>query len=243
MLALLLLPALNGVRLALTPLVAGEPEELRETLFQMRGDERLRGSVGRTAMVAGMGTALVVPALVGCALALFELRRRAFRVLLCVALLPMVMPETGVGLAVMSLMAQLGIPRSLFVVAVQLGCISVPYGLLVLVLARREIPESAVRAIIDAGAGVLGVVRWLLLPLMWPAVVATSVIVATVMANDVVVARYVQPRELFSPFLAGNISGGGSAGGEIVACVAWLVGLLAIAVLGHLERRRVVGDR
>src|SRR5207247_5365298 len=135
-------------------------------------------SLGNPAIQAALETSAIIAAassagaVVLGVLASMALTRRFFRgkpAVSALVLSPLVIPYLVLGISLLLLFHQLGVPRSLITVVIGHIVISLPYTILVLVPRLDQIDVALEEAAFDLGAGPLGTFRLIPLPLFLPA--------------------------------------------------------------------------
>jgi spermidine/putrescine transport system permease protein len=160
--------------------------------LSVRHDPALRGSLFQSLELAAIAMAVAVPLGVGLALALARWRGIGARPARFTALLPIVTPEIVMGTALFLTFIHLLRFVELGTQAQAIGHVtfSLPFVVIV-VLARllslgREYEEAAR----DLGASALQAVRYVVLPLLTPAIVAGFLVVFAISIDDFVITAF-----------------------------------------------------
>jgi spermidine/putrescine transport system permease protein len=165
-------------------------------------DPDLTGALETSAIIAALSS---LGAVVLGVLASIAIARRRFRGKAAVSALllsPLVIPYVVFGVSLLLLFHQLGIPRSILTVVIGHIVISLPYTILVLVPRLDQIDPVLEEAAFDLGAGRLRTFRWIILPLILPAVVSAFLIAFTTSFDEYAVASFViGTRQTFPIFL------------------------------------------
>jgi ABC-type spermidine/putrescine transport system permease subunit II len=153
-------------------------------------DEQLRDS-----LVASLEIALVtmiVATLLGSLLAfgLVRSRNRLSPVTNVMMLVPLVVPEIVAGVTALLLFTQIGMQLSLTTIILAHITFSISYVTVIvrgrLSALNREVEEAAM----DLGATRAQAVRLVTLPLMWPAVLSSAILIFTLVFDDFVLAFF-----------------------------------------------------
>ncbi len=171
------------------------------------------------------------------------LTRRRFRGKAAVSALllsPLVIPYLVLGISLLLLFHQLGVPRSLITVVIGHIVISLPYTILVLVPRLDQIDVALEEAAFDLGAGPLGTFRWVTLPLILPAVMSAFLIAFTTSFDEYAVASFVVGNRLTFPiYLYSAVRFPNQLPQVIAVAVVVLVLSLTVVIAAEVGRRIV----
>jgi spermidine/putrescine transport system permease protein len=193
--------------------------------------------IGLVTMVAGtvLGTTL--------AYALVRARSRIARTSNVLMLIPLVTPEIVAGVSALVLFTQIGMDLSLTTIMIAEITFSISF-VTVIVRARlsalnREVEEAAM----DLGATRLQTVRLIVLPALWPAIIAAALLIFALSFDDFVIAFFTTgedptplPVQIYSSIRFG-VRPTINAVGTFMLLVSFLVIALAIALPRIIGRR------
>ena len=199
----------------------------------------LRASLETSAIIA---TITSIGAVILGTLASIALTRRHFRgkaLASAFLLAPLVIPYVVFGISLILLFHELGIPRSIFTVAIGHIVITLPYTILVLVPRLEQIDAGLEEAAYDLGASHLRTFRSVTFPLILPAILAAFLIAFTTSFDEYAVASFVVgTRVTFPIFLYAAVRFPSQLPQVIaVAVVVLMVSLVVIALAEFLRRR------
>jgi spermidine/putrescine transport system permease protein len=204
--------------------------------------------IGLVTMVVGtvLGTTL--------AFALVRARSRAAQASNVLMLVPLVTPEIVAGVSALVLFAQIGVELSLATIMIAEITFSISF-VTVIVRARlsamgREVEEAA----LDLGATRMQTLRLIVLPALWPAIIAAGLLIFALSFDDFVIAFFTTgesptplPVQIYSAIRFG-VRPTINAIGTLMLVISFLI--LAIAVLlprllGRREEENVLvgGER
>jgi spermidine/putrescine transport system permease protein len=205
---------------------------------QFLTNSELRGALENSAIVAAVSS---VGAVVLGVLSSIALTRRRFRGKAAVSALvlsPLVIPYLVLGISLLLLFHQLGVPRSLITVVIGHIVISLPYTILVLVPRLDQIDVALEEAAFDLGAGPLGTFRWITLPLILPAVMSAFLIAFTTSFDEYAVASFVVGNRLTFPiYLYSAVRFPNQLPQVIAVAVVVLVLSLTVVIAAEVGRR------
>jgi spermidine/putrescine transport system permease protein len=193
--------------------------------------------IGLVTMVVGtvLGTTL--------AYALVRARSRTARASNVLMLIPLVTPEIVAGVSALVLFTQIGMDLSLATIMIAEITFSISF-VTVIVRARltalnREVEEAAM----DLGATRLQTVRLIVLPALWPAIIASALLIFALSFDDFVIAFFTTgedptplPVQIYSSIRFG-VRPTINAVGTFMLVVSFLIVALAIAVPRLAGRR------
>ena len=205
---------------------------------QFLTNSELRGTLENSAIVAAVSS---LGAVVLGVLSSRALTRRRFRGKAAVSALllsPLVIPYLVLGISLLLLFHQLGVPRSLITVVIGHIVISLPYTILVLVPRLDQIDVALEEAAFDLGAGPLGTFRWITLPLILPAVMSAFLIAFTTSFDEYAVASFVVGNRLTFPiYLYSAVRFPNQLPQVIAVAVVVLVLSLTVVIAAEVGRR------
>jgi spermidine/putrescine transport system permease protein len=221
---------------------AGTPE----SLF---GNEDLRRAMWNSIVLAAVTIVVAVPLGVALAIGLSRWRSRATRGANVVTLLPLVTPEIVLGASFFIVFTQLYTAVPLGRPAQILGHVTFTLSFVVVIVRSRLVGlnpslEDAAR---DLGATPRQALRMVLLPQLWPAILASVVIVFATSIDDFVVSSFLSgPGSDTVPMRIYNQARGGATP-ALNAMAAFMLAVTVIVIAAALvalarSRRRSGGD-
>jgi spermidine/putrescine transport system permease protein len=202
----------------------------------------LRAALETSVVVAALSSVGAV--LLGVLVSVALVRRRfagkaAFSALV---LSPLVIPYVVFGISLLLFFHAVGIPRSLLTIVIGHIVITLPYTILVLVPRLTQIDVNLEEAAYDLGAGPFQTFRWVVLPLILPAVVSAWLIAFTTSFDEYAVASFVVgTRATFPIYLYGALRFP-SRLPQVIA-VAVVVMILSLIVVVSAEVGRRIAER
>jgi len=198
----------------------------------------LRAALGTSALVAALSS---IGAVVLGVLASVVLVRRRFvgkAAVSALLLSPLVIPYVVFGISLLLFFHAVGIPRSILTVVIGHIVISLPYTILVLVPRLDQIYVTLEEAAADLGAGPFGRFRWIVLPLILPAVASAFLIAFTTSFDEYAVASFViGSRATFPIYLYGALRFPNRLPQVIAVAVVVMVLSLVVVVSAEIGRR------
>lgn len=158
---------------------------------KLLGNEALLRSVRNSLLVAGITTAIatVLGTLAALALGRYDFRgKRGTQALL---FLPVIIPEVVLGAALLTFFGVVEIRLSLWTVVIAHVVFSVSYVAIVVRARLSGLDPSLEEAARDLGAGPFETFRRVTLPLIFPGIVASALLVFTLSIDDYVVTSFV----------------------------------------------------
>jgi spermidine/putrescine transport system permease protein len=110
--------------------------------------------------------------------------------LLGLIMLPLVLPEMIVAMALLVVLLSIGIPLSLFTVIVGQVLICTPFAVAILTSAFQSLDKSLEEAALDLGETPLSTFRLIVLPLVMPGILASFLICFTISFDEFIVANF-----------------------------------------------------
>ena len=201
----------------------------------------LRGALATSAFVAAISSVGAVFLGVLASIALVRRRFAGKAALSALLLSPLVIPYVVFGISLLLFFHALGIPRSVVTVVVGHVVISLPYTILVTRLGQIDVALEEAAA--DLGANRIATFRWIVLPLILPAVVSALLIAFTTSFDEYAVASFVVgTRATFPIYLYGALRFP-SRLPEVIAVAVVVMIVSLIVVVGAEVGRRVAERR
>jgi len=234
---IILLPifAFNDSRVVAFPLQGFTLEWFRE----MAADQNLRDAV-RNSLIIAFSVA-TISTLLG-VLAARASVRFAFPgkgPIMGMIMLPLVLPEMIIAMALLVVLLSIGIPLSLFTVILGQVLVCTPFAVAILTSAFQSLDRSLEEAALDLGETPFSTFRLIVLPLVMPGIMASFLICFTISFDEFIIANFLGSGE---PILAVYIFGQFRFPARVPSMLALgtLLVIFSIILLGIAEyfRRR-----
>ena len=206
-------------------------------------DYALAVALQNSLLIAAASTAIATPLGVGAAVGLERLRGRRPAWLDAALLVPLVMPEVLMGVALLLLFVLVKMPLGLLTVTIGHAAFNLPLVMVVVRARLRKLDPQLEEAARDLGATPWQALRRVTLPLLRPAIVGAALLAFTVSLDDFVVTFFTAgpgattvPLKVYSMIKTG-ISPEINALSAILVLVS--MGLVALSLL--VQRRAVDG--
>ncbi|MBW8741145.1 MAG: ABC transporter permease [Gaiellaceae bacterium] len=198
----------------------------------------LRGALETSALIAACSSVAAVALGVLASLALVRRRFGGKGALSALLLSPLVIPYVVFGISLLLFFHAVGIPRSIVTVVIGHVVISLPYTILVIVPRLSQIDATLEEAAADLGANRLQTFRWIVLPLIMPAVVSALLIAFTTSFDEYAVASFVVgTRVTFPIYLYGALRFPSRLPQVIAVAVVVMIVSLVVVVGAEIGRR------
>jgi spermidine/putrescine transport system permease protein len=210
---------------------------------QLRDSLMASVEIGLVTMVVGtfLGTTL--------AYALVRARSRAARASSLLMLIPLVTPEIVAGVSALVLFTQIGMELSLTTIMIAEITFSISF-VTVIVRARLSALNTEVEeAAMDLGATRMQTLRLIVLPALWPAIIAAALLIFALSFDDFVIAFFTTgedptplPVQIYSSIRFG-VRPTINAVGTFMLLVSFLIIALAIAlprIVGRRDEKNVL---
>ncbi len=120
-------------------------------------------------------------------------------------MLPLVLPEMIVAMALLVVLLSIGIPLSLFTVIVGQVLICTPFAVAILTSAFQSLDRSLEEAALDLGETQLSTFRLIVLPLVMPGIMASFLICFTISFDEFIIANFLGSGEpILSVYIFGQ---------------------------------------
>jgi spermidine/putrescine transport system permease protein len=193
----------------------------------------------RNSLIVATGSSLVATAL-GTMVALLAMRYqfRSKRVLIALAVLPLIVPFVVLGVALLLLFAALHIDRSLWTVGIAHAVVALPYTLLIVVARLAGFDAYLEEAAMDLGADYPTTLRRIVLPLIAPAMVSAWLVAFTVSFDEFALALFLAGTEpTFPVYLFSQLRFANRLPVMIAMAVLLMGGSLTLVFLAERIRR------
>ena len=152
--------------------------------------EALHSAV-RNSLFVGITTAVLSTLLGACAArAMARYRFPVKRGIVGLVMLPLVLPEIIVGVALLVVLVQLGVPLSLWTVIGGHVLICIPFAIAILNSAFASLDQSLEEASFDLGESRWGTFRRIILPLVMPGIISSLLICFTISLDEFIIAYF-----------------------------------------------------
>ena len=194
----------------------------------------------RNSVVVAFASSIVATAL-GTMVALTVVRHR-FRtrnLLIGLSALPLIVPFIVLAVALLVLFRALSIELSLLTVGVAHTIVALPYVLLIVGARLIGFERNLEDAAMDLGAGELGAIRLIVLPLIAPSIVAAWLTAFTVSFDEFALALFLSGKDpTFPVYMYGQLRFSSTLPVIIALAVLMLVGTLVLISIAEVIRRR-----
>lgn len=205
--------------------------------FLANGD--LQAALETSAKIASISSVIAVALGILASIGISRSRFRGRGLVTAILLVPLVIPLVVLGISLLLLFHVLGIPSSIWTIAIGHVVISVPYTILVLLPRLEQIDTSLAEAAYDLGAGPLTTFRRVTLPLILPAVVSAFLIAFTTSFDEYAVASFLAgQQQTFPIFLYSALRFPTQLPQVIAVAVVVLTLSIFVIVTAELWRRR-----
>jgi spermidine/putrescine transport system permease protein len=234
---ILLLPvfAFNDSRVVAFPLQGFTLEWFREMLADRNLGQAAWNSLIIAVSVATLSTILGIFA----ARASVRYRFPGKAPIMGMIMLPLVLPEMIVAMALLVVLLSIGVPLSLFTVILGQVLICTPFAVAILTSAFQSLDRSLEEAAMDLGETQLSTFRLIVLPLVMPGIMASFLICFTISFDEFIIANFLGSGQ---PILSVYIFGQFRFPAKVPSMLALgtLLVLMSIILLGIAEyfRRR-----
>jgi multiple sugar transport system permease protein len=154
----------------------------------LQGVPPLLTTIVNTAVVGASSTALTLMLAVPCAYGLSRLGRRSARQLTLVLAAAAAFPAVLLFLALLDVARDMHLANHLLALSLPYAGLCLPLAVLLLQAAFRDLPEELEEAARLEGMGLWQRLRWVLLPLMAPAIASTALLVFIFCWNEYPIA-------------------------------------------------------
>ena len=157
--------------------------------------------------------------------------------LMSMIMLPLVLPEMIVAMALLVVLLSIGIPLSLFTVILGQTLICTPFAVAILSSAFQSLDRSLEEAALDLGETPWSTFRLIILPLVMPGILASFLICFTISFDEFIIANFLGSGQ---PILSVYIFGQFRFPAKVPSMLALgtLLVLLSIILLGFAEYMR-----
>ena len=201
-------------------------------------DPNLRRAVWNSVQVA-LASSSVATAL-GAAIAILIVRYefRGKRLLVALAVLPLIAPAVVLAVALLILFRAFDLPLSIVSIGAAHVVVALPFTTLIIFARLAGFDRSLEDAAMDLGATYATTLRLVVLPIIAPALLAAWLVAFTVSFDEVALALFLAGRDpTFPVYLAGHIRFSGTLPVLVAAAVLLMVGSMALLLVAERVRR------
>jgi spermidine/putrescine transport system permease protein len=121
-------------------------------------------------------------------------------------MLPMVLPEMIMAMALLVVLLQIGLPLSLFTIILGDVLICTPFAVAILTSAFQSLDKSLEEAAMDLGEGPFSTFYLVILPLVMPGIISALLICFTIAIDEFIIANFLGSGEkLLSTYIFGQL--------------------------------------
>ena len=185
---ILLLPifAFNDSKVVAFPLQGPTLQWFREML----ADENLRQAAWNSLIIALSVASLSTVLGIFAARASVRYRFPGKAPIMGLIMLPLILPEMIVAMALLVVLLSVGIPLSIFTVIAGQVLICTPFAVAILTSAFQSLDRSFEEAALDLGETQLSTFRLIVLPLVMPGIMASFLICFTISFDEYIIAQF-----------------------------------------------------
>ena len=134
----------------------------------------------------------VLSAILGTATAIIStyVTRKMANVIQGVMILPLLVPEVALGVSLLLFFSSLKLPFGHLTLVLAHSLFCLPYVYLMVLLRLREIDQSIIESAKDLGASKWQIIRTIIIPLVTPAIITSSLLALAMSLDDVVISTY-----------------------------------------------------
>ena len=154
-------------------------------------------------------------------------------------MLPLVLPEIILAVAILAVLLGLGVPLSLFTVILGHVLVCTPFAIAILSAAFQSLDRSLEEAAYDLGETPLSTFRLIILPLVMPGIISSLLIAFTISLDEFIMAFFLAGNENTLPvYIFGQFRFPQNV--PVIMALGTMLVLLSIALLATAEyfRRR-----
>jgi spermidine/putrescine transport system permease protein len=194
----------------------------------------------RNSIIVALGSSLAATAL-GTMVSILMLRYkfRGQHMIVALAILPLIVPYVVLGVALLILFSVLHIERSLWTVGIAHSIVALPYTLLIIASRLAGFDSNLEEAAMDLGADYPTTLRRIVLPLIFPAMVAAWLTAFTVSFDEFALALFLAGTQpTFPVYLFSRLRFANRLPIMIALAVLMMIGTLTLVFLAERFRQR-----
>ena len=208
---------------------------------EMASDQNLRNAAKNSLMIA-LSVATISTVLgIFAARASVRYRFPGKAPLMGMIMLPLVLPEMIVAMALLVVLLSAGIPLSLFTVILGQVLICTPFAVAILTSAFQSLDRSLEEAAMDLGETAWSTFRLIVLPLVMPGIMASFLICFTISFDEFIIANFLGSGEpilsvyIFGQFRFPNKVPSMLARGTVLVCMS----IILLGFAKYMRRRGI----
>lgn len=193
----------------------------------------------RNSLVVALGSSLAAT-LLGTMVSILMLRYqfRGRNILVALSVLPLIVPYVVLGVALLLLFSALHIDRSLLTVGIAHSVVALPYTLLIISSRLAGFDASIEEAAMDLGADYPTTLRRIILPLIFPAMVAAWLTAFTVSFDEFALALFLSGTQpTFPVYLFSQLRFANQLPVMIALAVLLMIGTLMLVFIAERLRK------
>lgn len=134
----------------------------------------------------------ILSAILGTATAIIStyVTRKMANVIQGVMILPLLVPEVALGVSLLLFFSSLKLPFGHLTLVLAHSLFCLPYVYLMVLLRLREIDQSIIESAKDLGASKWQIIKTIIIPLVTPAIITSSLLALAMSLDDVVISTY-----------------------------------------------------
>ena len=194
----------------------------------------------RNSLVVALGSSLAATIL-GTMVSILMLRYkfRGQKLLVALAVLPLIVPYVVLGVALLLLFSVLQIDRSLWTIGIAHTVVALPYTLLIIASRFAGFDANLEEAAMDLGADYPTTLRRVVLPLIFPAMVSAWLTAFTVSFDEFALALFLSGTQpTFPVYLFSQLRFANQLPIMIALAVLLMIGTLTLVFIAERFRRR-----
>ena len=169
-------------------------------------DAELRGALMNSLIVASSTSVLATAFGVFAARASTRYSFQGKGPLMGLIMLPMVLPEMIMAMALLVVLLSLGVKLSLFTVILGHVLVCTPFAVAILTSAFQSLDKSLEEAAYDLGEGPVSTFRLVILPLVTPGIISALLISFTISLDEFVISNFLGSKDkLLSVYIFGQL--------------------------------------
>jgi spermidine/putrescine transport system permease protein len=156
-------------------------------------------------------------------------------------LLPLLVPEVALGISLLIFFTALKLPFGILTLVLSHSLFCVPYVYIMVQLRLKEINKSIFEAAKDLGATRGQIIRTIILPLVTPSIITSSLLALAISLDDVIISTYMSgPTSTTLPVHIFSMMRVGVTPKINALCTLILVGTFFIVGLSQLFNKKVL---
>jgi spermidine/putrescine transport system permease protein len=194
----------------------------------------------RNSVVVAAGSSAVATVLATMlAILVVKYQFRGKSIVLGLAVLPLIVPYIVLGVALLLLFAAFNVERSLLTIGVAHTVVAIPYALLIVASRLAGMPSHLEEAAMDLGSTYLTALRRVVLPIIFPSVVAAWLVAFTVSFDEFALALFLAGTEPTLPvYILGQLRFASRLPMLVALAMFVMLGTLMLAFLAERLFRR-----